>query len=174
MIVYMFVLFIIVLQRIYELFIAKQNEIWMRERGAEEFGEDHYKWIVLMHFCFFAALSIEVVLRGAELISWWPVVLSVFLTAQVARCWLIISLGRFWNTKIIVMPGEKKVNKGLYKWIRHPNYVVVAVEILTLPLLFQAYVTAILFTLLNSAILIFVRIPVEEKALKFLSEGDHT
>ena len=82
-----------------------------------------------------------------------------------ARIWCLASLGKFWNTKIIILPGADVVRKGPYKWIRHPNYLIVTTELLVLPLLFGAYFTAIIFAFLNVWML-SVRIPAEEKALK--------
>ncbi|UCZ55221.1 hypothetical protein LGQ02_03065 [Bacillus shivajii] len=165
-----FLLLLIIFQRGIELVLAKKNEQWMKERGAKEFGEQHYKWIVLLHLSFFISLTVEVFYKGAELISWWPFVLSIFLVAQIGRVWVLTSLGKYWNTKIIVLPGEEKVRKGPYQWIRHPNYVIVAIELVSLPLLFQAYITAVVFTILNACILLLVRIPKEEEALNWLLE----
>lgn len=172
MIIFWVVIAIIIVQRGIELVIARRNESWMKSQGAVEFGQDHYKWIVLMHGSFFLFVIGEVVLTGAELIPWWPIVLSIFLTAQVARIWVLSSLGRFWNTKIIVLPGEKLVKKGPYQWVKHPNYWIVGMELLTLPILFQAWVTAVVFTILNGIFLLLVRIPKEEEALRWLSKEE--
>ena len=91
--------------------------------------------------------------------------LIVFLCLQLFRVWCLVSLGSFWNTKIIILRGANVVAKGPYSYIRHPNYLVVCLEIVVLPLMFQAYVTAVCFTILNFIIL-SIRIPMEEKALK--------
>src|SRR5690606_20225813 len=98
---------------------------------------------------------------------WW-VFLIVFAAAQILRVWALASLGRFWNTKILVLPGAKKVKKGPYRWLPHPNYIVVALEILSLPLIFGAWRTALVFTIANALLLLLVRIPAEEKALQQL------
>lgn len=162
-----FLLVLVVIQRLVEVMVAKRNEKQMKAAGAKEFGADHYKWIVLMHVAFFTSLITEVTIGGIGLITFWPLVLAVFILAQAGRFWALLSLGRFWNTKIIVLPGADLVKKGPYKWVSHPNYWIVAIEILTLPLLFEAYITAVLFTVLNAAILLTVRIPKEEEALKW-------
>lgn len=158
------VLIIVVMQRIIELVIAKRNEKWMRAQGAFEVGAKHYPWMVALHVGFFVALIAEVDLAGREPSTLWPIFLTLFFIAQIARFWCLFSLGKFWNTKIIILPGADVVRKGPYRFIRHPNYAIVAIELLTLPLLFNAYTTAILFSLLNIWIL-SVRIRAEEQAL---------
>ncbi|MBU9710690.1 isoprenylcysteine carboxyl methyltransferase family protein [Evansella tamaricis] len=171
MTLFFIILSILLIQRGLELVAAKRNEKWMVNRGGLEFGKGHYKWIVLLHAGFFFFLSMEVLVTGAEFHPLWPIVISILLTAQLARYWVLLSLGKFWNTKIIILPGETMVKKGPYQWVKHPNYLIVAVEILTIPLLFQAYYTAVIFSVLNSLLLIFVRIPKEEEALQFLLKG---
>ncbi|MBD7985534.1 isoprenylcysteine carboxyl methyltransferase family protein [Sporosarcina sp. Sa2YVA2] len=159
------VLTIVIIQRLVELFIAKRNEKWMKRQGAFEAGASHYPYMVAMHVLFFISLIMEVIVLDRELSPVWPLFLAIFLLAQVLRVWCLTSLGKYWNTKIVVLPNAKVVRKGPYKWIRHPNYVIVATELIVLPLLFSAYFTAILFTLLNMWMM-SVRIPVEEQALK--------
>ena len=159
------VLTIVIIQRLVELFIAKRNEKWMKSQGALEAGASHYPYMVAMHVCFFIALIVEVIGFNRELSPVWPLFLTLFLLAQVLRVWCLSSLGKYWNTKIIVLPNAEVVRKGPYKWIRHPNYVIVATELIVLPLQFSAYITAILFTLLNIWMM-SVRIPAEEQALK--------
>ena len=155
----------VIIQRLVELRIAKRNETWMRSQGAFEAGAKHYPLMVTMHVSFFISLILEVVIVNRPLLPVWISFLSVFLIAQVARIWCLTSLGKFWNTKIIILPDANVVRKGPYAFIRHPNYVIVTTELLVLPLIFSAYFTAILFTMLNIWML-SVRIPTEEKALK--------
>lgn len=155
---------LVCLQRIAELAVAKRNEKWMLQQGAYEAGASHYPFIVALHVSFFISLILEVVFFDKTLSTWWPLWFSLFVVAQFARVWSLRSLGRFWNTKIIVLPGASIVKKGPYRWIRHPNYVVVVTEILVLPLLFQAYYTAFIFSVLNAFIL-SIRIAAEEQAL---------
>ena len=131
-------LFLIVLQRILELFHARKNEKEMKRRGALEFGSGHYKWIVLLHVSFFVALLIEVPQLDGTFGVAWPFFLFLFIVAQIVRVWALKSLGPYWNTKIIVLPGAEKIVRGPYRFLPHPNYLVVAVEILALPMIFGA------------------------------------
>lgn len=162
-----FAIFIILIaiQRMFELYIAKQNEKQLKAAGAVEYGESHYRWMVLMHLSFFIVLIIEVVVLERDVSGLWPIWLALFLIAQSGRIWVIRSLGKHWNTKIIVVPDADVVIKGPYKFFKHPNYIIVATEILVISLLFNAYYTAIIFSLLN-VWMMMVRIPLEEKALK--------
>lgn len=159
------VLTIVIIQRLVELFIAKRNEKWMKSQGAFEAGASHYPYMVAMHVFFFVSLIVEVIVFDRGFSPIWPLFLAIFLVAQLLRVWCLSSLGRYWNTKIIVLPNANVVRKGPYRWIRHPNYVIVATELIVLPLLFSAYFTAILFTILNIWMM-SVRIPAEEQALK--------
>ena len=124
------VISIVILQRLIELIIAKRNEKWMRSQGAFEAGAAHYPIMVSMHIAFFISLIAEVFLFDRSLSPVWILFLVIFLVAQVARIWCLTSLGKFWNTKIIILPGADVVQKGPYKWVRHPNYVIVATELL--------------------------------------------
>ncbi|TAA72587.1 isoprenylcysteine carboxyl methyltransferase family protein [Planococcus salinarum] len=164
---FFYILFIfVILQRLAEMAYAKSNEKRMKKEGAIESGAAHYKWIVLLHLLFFIALLIEVLFF--ELLNnrlWW-IFLIIFVIAQILRIWALASLGRFWNTKILILPGAKKVRKGPYRWFPHPNYIVVALEIASLPLIFGAWRTALVFTAANALLLLFVRIPAEEEALR--------
>ncbi len=157
-------------QRLYELKVAKRNEKEMKARGAKEFAEDHYKWIVLLHTGFFISLVSESYVRGFGVSFFFPLLFVLFIVLQAFRVWTIRSLGIFWNTKIIILPGAKVVKRGPFRYLRHPNYVVVAMEILFIPLMFNAYWTAIIFTVLNALLLRFVRIPAEEEALSIQSD----
>lgn len=159
------VFLIVILQRLIELIVAKNNESWMRSKGAYEVGASHYPYMVAMHVAFFIALLVEVDIFSRPVSPLWSVLLTLFIIAQCLRLWCLSSLGKFWNTKIIILPNANVVAKGPYRFLRHPNYVIVTAEILILPLLFSAYFTAIVFTLLNIWML-SVRIPLEEKALK--------
>ncbi|WP_413309258.1 isoprenylcysteine carboxylmethyltransferase family protein [Bacillus sp. 1P10SD] len=164
------VLFVVIItQRVTELIIAKSNEKWMKKNGAIEFGVKHYRVIVGMHILFFVAFFGEKVWLNRGLSSIWPLLLIVFIVTQLVRLWAITSLGRYWNTKILILANAKVIKKGPYRFIRHPNYFVVAIELLVVPLLFSSYLTAILFTIFN-AIILSRRIQEEEKALQDLTE----
>lgn len=159
------VISIVISQRLIELFVAKRNEKWMLGQGAFEVGAAHYPIMVTMHISFFISLLAEVVVLGRMLSPFWILLLGIFLLTQTARIWCLLLLGKFWNTKIIILPGAAVVRRGPYRWLRHPNYLIVGIELLVLPLLFGAYFTAVLYSLLNVWML-SVRIPAEEKALK--------
>ncbi|MEH7250265.1 isoprenylcysteine carboxyl methyltransferase family protein [Neobacillus niacini] len=169
MIPFFIVISVIMFQRLIELVIARKNEKWMKEQGAIEYGTNHYLFIVLMHCMFFLFLVLEKISFSRELSPIWPLLTVVFVVAQLIRVWAIWSLGRYWNTKIIVLPNVDVVKKGPYRFIKHPNYLVVSIELISVPLLFGAYVTACLFTLLNIWML-SIRIPAEERALRELTE----
>ncbi len=156
---------LICIQRLVELRIAKRNEQYMKQRGAIEFGQSHYPFIVSLHILFLCSLLLEYLVKSPSLNVLWVLLLTLFFLLQISRIWVIKSLGHFWNTKIIVLPNANLVKKGPYKWISHPNYVIVALEILVIPLIFQAYFTAVIFTILNM-VMMLVRIPAEEAALK--------
>ncbi|WP_226526707.1 isoprenylcysteine carboxyl methyltransferase family protein [Metabacillus niabensis] len=161
---YMVFIFIIV-QRVTELFIARKNEKWMRNRGGIEHGKDHYPYIVSLHILFLVSFFIEVQVFRRELTEIWFVMFPILFLTQLLRYWAVFSLGNYWNTKIMIVPGDVVISRGPYKFVKHPNYIVVAIEILILPLLFHAYITAILFTILN-VIMMTIRIPAEESALQ--------
>lgn len=162
---FLIVFLLVITQRVVELLVAKQNEKWMLEQGAFEVGARHYPFMVMMHIAFFLLLLLEVSVRQAALSPFWQIFLTLFLVAQIGRIWCLCTLGKFWNTKILILPDAPVIRKGPYRFLRHPNYVIVMMELLTLPLLFNAYITAFLFFLLNCWML-SVRIPIEEQALK--------
>jgi methyltransferase len=124
--------------------------------------------MVGLHALWLASTLVEGLLRGPEIPAWWSVPLVAFLLVQPLRYWAIVSLGMNWNTRVLVVPGGKVVRSGPYRYFTHPNYVVVAVEILTFPLIFGAWITAIVFSILNAALL-FVRIRTENRALQDLA-----
>ncbi|OEH85334.1 hypothetical protein BHU72_04360 [Desulfuribacillus stibiiarsenatis] len=163
----------VVLQRLAELQLAKRNERWMLSQGAEESGQSHYPYIVALHVLFLASYFVEVMSTGAQRITGWWIPFSAFMLAQALRVWTLRSLGKYWNTKILVLPSATLVSRGPYKYIRHPNYLIVALEILALPMIFGAFYTAAIFTISNAALLLFIRIPEEEKALKKVREKNH-
>lgn len=162
----------LIFQRITELYIAKKNEKWMKSRGAFEAGQEHYKWFVLVHSFFFVSILLEVFLRPGAGHSLSLILLGFFVATQAARIWCLWSLGRFWNTKIIILPGATLINKGPYRYINHPNYWIVGIELIIIPLLFQAYFTAVVFPILH-LLLLRIRIPEEEKALATLQNRNN-
>ncbi|MEK3764076.1 isoprenylcysteine carboxylmethyltransferase family protein [Solibacillus sp. FSL K6-4121] len=140
----------------------------MLAKGAYEVGASHYPFMILLHVSFFVSLIVEVIYFTGQLTPQY-ILLFIFLLLQLLRVWCLASLGPFWNTKIIILPGANVVVKGPYSYIRHPNYLVVCLEIAVIPLMFQAYFTAICFTILN-LIILSIRIPLEEKALKEVTD----
>lgn len=156
---------IIIIQRIVELGIAKRNEKWVKKRGAVEVGHKHYKWFIIVHTLFFMVMLLEIWIRKSFAVPINYLLLTIFILAQLARIWCLVSLGKHWNTKILVIPDQPLIKKGPYKYVKHPNYIIVGVELLVIPLLFHAYVTAILFPILH-LILLKIRIPQEEYALE--------
>ncbi|WP_084077627.1 isoprenylcysteine carboxyl methyltransferase family protein [Ureibacillus massiliensis] len=164
LILFSIILTIVILQRLIELMVARKNERIMLSKGAFEAGSSHYPYMIALHVSFFLSLIIEVVLFDKEISLIFPYLFTLFIFVQLMRIWCLMSLGIFWNTKIIILPGANIVKKGPYLFMRHPNYLVVCSEILVLPLMFNAYFTAILFTLLNF-LMLSVRIPTEERAL---------
>ncbi|MFD2045822.1 isoprenylcysteine carboxyl methyltransferase family protein [Ornithinibacillus salinisoli] len=154
----------IICQRIVELFIAKSNEKWMKARGGVERGEEHYKWFIYLHGLFFITTVVEVMINGRPSHQLNYFLFFIFIVAQFGRIWCIYSLGRFWNTKIIVLPRVALIRKGPYKYVKHPNYIIVAIELFTIPMLLGAYFSAIIFPILH-ILLLKIRVPSEEKAL---------
>ena len=156
-------------QRLLELVLARRNEKKARARGAVERGQRHYPLIVGLHSLWIISTLVEGLVRGPEPPSLWPLALALFLIVQPLRYWAIFSLGPYWNTKILVVPGARPVGRGPYRYVSHPNYVVVVVEILAFPLIFGAWWTALVFTALNAAVL-YVRIREEKRALRELAD----
>jgi len=152
-------------QRLFELRLARRNERLARARGAVERGRGHYPLIVGLHSLWLVSTLVEGLLRGPTFPVYWPAALMLFLLVQPLRYWAILSLGESWNTKILVVPGAKPVRRGPYRFLSHPNYVVVVVEILASPLIFGAWLTALVFTLLNAAVF-RSRIREENRALR--------
>jgi len=158
----------VVIQRLVELMISKHNEGWLLSRRAVEYGASHYKFIVMLHTFFFLSLFLEYNFsdRHKELNTINYSFLVFFILLQFMRVWVLVSLGKFWNTKIYRIKGRDLVKKGPYRFLKHPNYIVVVLEILVLPLIFNLYYTAVIFTILN-AVMLSVRIKEENRVLNF-------
>ena len=154
----------LVIQRLAELFFAQSNTARLRAKGAVEFGASHYPLIVLLHACWLIGLW---VLGHDPRIIWsWFV---VFVLLQVGRLWVIASLGRRWTTRVLVLRGAAPVTRGPYRWIRHPNYLVVALEIAVVPLALGMPVFALIFSCANAALLAY-RIRIENGALAWAAQ----
>jgi len=160
------------IERLAELVISGRNAKWAFSRGGLEYGRRHFPWMVALHTGLLFGCAAEVVLldRSFLPVLGWPM-LVVALCCQAGRYWVIWALGHQWNTRVIVVPGLGRVTRGPYRfsWMRHPNYVIVAVEGIALPLVHTAWITAVVFTVLNAILLLAVRIPTEDRALAVLS-----
>jgi Uncharacterized protein conserved in bacteria len=150
----------VTLERLGELWLARLNTRALLARGAFEAGAGHYPAIVLLHGAWLATLW--VVGWNAPVDAGW---LTVFAAFQVLRFWVLASLGGRWTTRIIVLPGAPLVTRGPYRFLAHPNYVVVVGEIAVLPLTLGQPVVAVLFSLAN-AVLLAIRIRCESTALR--------
>lgn len=156
----------LIVQRIVELRVAKRNEAWAREQGAREHGAGHYPLFFLLHGGWGAAWIAEGWLRGPSLPHRWWIWAIAFGLAQVLRYWAITTLGRRWNTRILVLPGSEPIRRGPYRFLPHPNYLAVIIELWAVPAMVGAWVTAAIASVLNLALLFGVRIPAEEAALR--------
>ena len=149
----------VTLQRLVELPVARANTARLLAAGGHEVAPGHYPFIVALHASWVAAL-------------WWlapdraidSAFLILFFIAELGRVWVLRTLGPRWTTRIIVVPGEKLVARGPYRFVNHPNYLVVAAEIALLPLVFGLWQVALIFSVLNAALLA-VRIRAENRAL---------
>lgn len=153
------VMSLVTAQRCAELVIARRNTAALIARGAHEIGASDYPLMVAVHAAWLTSLWL---LAPSQPIV-WPLI-AVFVMLQVLRIWVLATLGRRWTTRIIVLPGKPLVTRGPFRFLRHPNYVVVAGEIAVLPLAFGLVGTAIVFTMLNAAVLT-IRIRSENRAL---------
>ncbi len=150
----------VVLGRLGELIYSERNTHALLARGAIEVGRAHYPLIVLLHVAWFVAIVLA--LPNPPVIYWIP--FCIFLLLQVARAWVISTLGSYWTTRIITLPGAPLVRRGPYRFLRHPNYAVVLGETVMLPLIFGELWVAIAFTSAN-ALLLWWRIREENRAL---------
>jgi methyltransferase len=156
------------LERLLEVRVSNRHAAWAFAHGGEEHGREHFPAMVALHTAFLVLAPLEVWLLGRVFSpALGFTMLGVALATQALRWWCISTLGPRWNTRVIVVPGLPRVTAGPYRLLRHPNYVAVVLEGIALPLIHGAWITAVLFTVLN-AMLLRVRIRVEEQALKAL------
>lgn len=153
------------LERLAELRLSRRNAAWATARGGVEVGHGAYRIMTVFHVAFLVACAAEPLLLRREFTpALAATCLVVLIGAQVLRWWAILTLGPRWNTRIIIIPDAAPVTGGPYRWVRHPNYVAVIAEMVALPLLSGAWVTALIATVGN-ALLMRVRIASEERAL---------
>lgn len=160
-------------ERLVELVISKRNASHAFSQGGVEYGLRHFPWMVALHTSLLLGCVAEVVFLGRPFIPalGWPM-LAIAVLCQAGRYWVIHSLGRQWNTRVIVVPGARRViERGPYRWrwLPHPNYLIVVTEGIALPLVHTAWITAVAFTVLNAVLLLGFRIPTEDRALKELA-----
>ncbi|MFJ9856398.1 isoprenylcysteine carboxyl methyltransferase family protein [Streptomyces sp. DH20] len=155
----------VAVERLAELVLARRNAAWTRARDGVEHGRGHYPVMVVLHTGLLAGCLLEPLLADRPFLPalGWPA-LALALLAQALRWWCITTLGPYWNTRVIVVPGDRLVGDGPYRLLRHPNYVAVVVEGAALPLVHSAWITATVFTLAD-AVLLTVRIRCENAAL---------
>ncbi|MBV8153253.1 MAG: hypothetical protein JO192_10595 [Candidatus Eremiobacteraeota bacterium] len=154
------VLALVGLQRVAELFYAQRNTQRLLANGGVEIGAAHYPLIVLLHAAWLVSMLAFVAPQTPP--NWW--LLLLYLALQPLRLWTIATLGQYWTTRVVTVPGAPLIRTGPYRFFRHPNYVVVCAETAILPLAFHAFEIAIVFSFLNAALLSY-RIRLEEKAL---------
>jgi methyltransferase len=152
-------------ERVAELVVSQRNLAWSRTRRGVEFGAGHYPAMVVLHTGLLAGCLLEAIFLHRPFLPalGWPM-LAVVLAAQGLRWWCIATLGHQWNTRVVVVPGAARVADGPYRIVPHPNYVAVVLEGVALPLVHTAWITALVFTVLNAALL-RTRITVENTAL---------
>lgn len=154
------ILLAVIVQRLAELMLAKRNTAFLKETyNAYEVGAEHYPFMILLHTSWIMAVG-YCVYATEEIV--WPWI-GVVVALQVGRFWVLSTLGRFWTTRVIIVPDMPMIRKGPYRFLNHPNYWVVAGEIASLPLAFGGWETALIFSVLN-ALMLFVRIRVESRA----------
>lgn len=149
----------VTLQRLAELALSERNTRRLLARGAYEAAPGHYPFIVTLHALWLAVLWF---LGPGPPLQIFP--LAIFAALQLMRVWVIATLGERWTTRIIILPGEPLVKSGPYRWVNHPNYLVVIGEIAVLPLVFDLPMVAAVFSCLNG-LLLWVRIRDENRAL---------
>ena len=161
---------LVAVERLAEMVVSQRNAAWSMARGGRETGRGHYPVMVALHTGFLAAMLLEAWLLRPDVPASLAVsMVVVVLAAQAVRWWCIATLGRRWNTRVIVVPGMPPVRSGPYRLLRHPNYVVVVVEGVALPLVHACWLTAVGFTLANAALLA-VRLRAENAALASLPD----
>ena len=169
MIWYVLLIAAVACERVAELVVSNRNLAWSRSRGGIEFGAGHYPAMVMLHTGLLVGCLAEVIWLHRPFLPslGWPM-LAIVVAAQALRWWCITTLGRQWNTRVVVVPGAPRVAGGPYRLIPHPNYVAVIAEGVALPLVHTAWITALVFTVLNAALLT-TRISTENNALARLA-----
>ena len=160
MILALTIMALVAAQRLLELVYAQRNTRALLARGGREIGREHYPLFVVLHAAWLAAIVLA--LPRPPTIHWLP--LAAYAVLEVLRVWTVLSLGPYWTTRIITLPEAPLITRGPYRFLRHPNYLIVMGEILLLPLCFGEIWIAVAFTVLNAGLLAW-RIRTEEAAL---------
>ena len=164
--VYAALIGLVAIERLVELGISRRNQAWALERGGIEFGADHFPWMSAVHTAFLVSCVLEVWWLDRPFIPWLAAIMLVAAAAaQTLRYWAIATLGSYWNVRVIVVPQALAVDRGPYRYLRHPNYLAVGIEMIAIPMIHTAMLTAVVFSLLNAWIL-SIRIRCEEDALR--------
>jgi methyltransferase len=155
----------VAVERLVELVVSARHLAWAREGGGVEAGQGHFPVMVGIHTALLVGALVEPPLLDRPFHAWLAVpMVGLVAAAQALRWWCIRTLGPQWNTRVVVVPGLPLVHRGPYRFLRHPNYVAVVVEVAALPLVHTAWITALVFSALNVAVL-SIRIPAEQRAL---------
>jgi methyltransferase len=168
---YTVLILLVALERLAELVTAQRHARWSRARGGVEHGAGHYPVMVALHTGLLVGCLLETSLLHRPFLPWLgrPALVAAVL-AQALRWWCITTLGTRWNTRVIVVPGLPLVDRGPYRWLRHPNYLAVVAEGIALPLVHSNWITAAVFTALNWPLLV-TRIRCENAALSLAAAG---
>ncbi len=164
-VVFTILIALVAVERVVELVVSKRNLRWSAEHGGVEYGRSHYPYMVVLHVFLLVGSLVEVWVWQRPLIpalAW--AMFALVLASQAFRWWCIATLGKRWNTLVVIIPGMPRVTGGPYRWLNHPNYVAVVIEGIALPMVGFAWVTALVFTALNLPLLA-VRLRVENAAL---------
>ena len=156
----------VALQRLAELLYSNRNTKKLLTEGGKEVGQSHYPVMIAIHTGWLFTITAFVVLADTHFVDdliIWPLI-GVYGLVQVGRFWVLYSLGRYWSTKVIDLPEAPLIRKGPYRWIKHPNYLIVVFEVAILPMALQMWGIALVFSILNAGILAW-RIQVENRAL---------
>jgi methyltransferase len=147
-----------------ELWLSARHQRRLRARGAFERGRAHFPLLVAVHVLFPVALAVEVLRAGARPPAAWPLALAALIAAQALRLWSMTALGEHWSVRVLVVPGAARIRRGPYRFLAHPNYLAVVVELIAAPLMFGAWRTAVAIGAIN-AVALGVRIRCEDRAL---------
>jgi methyltransferase len=154
------ILIFVAAQRLAELIYASRNTARLKQRGAIEFGRGHYPLMVMLHAAWLGAIAVG--LQRDASVRWLP--FAAYALLQALRVWVIVTLGRFWTTRVMSVPAAPLVRSGPYRYFRHPNYLVVIGEIAALPLVFGQVRNALIFSIVHLLLIVW-RIRVENAAL---------